>query len=57
MVADLLQAIEEDREPAVTEIDGRWTTEMISAVYESQLTGARVTFPLQNRSHPLERKG
>ena len=55
MVADLLQAIEEDREPAVNEFDGRWTTEMISSVYQSQLTGARVTFPLKNRTHPLER--
>ena len=55
MVADLLRAIEEDREPAVNAIDGRWTTEMISAVYESQLTGARVTFPLKDRRHPLER--
>ncbi|MDE2928855.1 MAG: Gfo/Idh/MocA family oxidoreductase [Acidobacteriota bacterium] len=55
MVADLLQAIEEDREPAVTEYDGRWTTEMISSVYQSQLTGARVTFPLKDRTHPLER--
>ena len=55
MVADLLQAIEEDREPAVNEMDGRWTTEMISSVYQSQLTGARVRFPLKDRSHPLER--
>ena len=55
MVADLLQAIEEDREPAVNEMDGRWTTEMISSVYQSQLTGARVTFPLKDRRHPLER--
>ena len=53
MVADLLRAIEEDREPAVNETDGRWTTEMISAVYESQLKGARVTFPLKERRHPL----
>ena len=55
MVADLLQAIDEDREPAVNELDGRWTTEMISSVYQSQLTGARVRFPLEDRSHPLER--
>ena len=55
MVADLLQAIEEDREPAVNEVDGRWTIEMILSVYRSQLTGARVTFPLKNRRHPLER--
>ena len=41
-------------EPAVNEMDGRWTTEMISSVYQSQLTGARVTFPLKDRRHPLK---
>ncbi len=54
MVADLLQAIEEDRKPAVSAVDGRWTIEMMSAVYQSQKTGSRVTFPLKDRGHPLD---
>jgi predicted dehydrogenase len=54
MVADLLESIEKDRKPAVSEIDGRWTTEMILSVYQAQKTGSRVTFPLKERGHPLE---
>ena len=53
MVADLVRAIEKDGKPAVNEEDGRWTIEMISSVYQSQKTGARVTFPLHDRGHPL----
>ena len=29
--------------------------EMILGAYESQITGARVAFPMANRMHPLER--
>ncbi len=54
MVADLVRAIEEDREPAVSPRDGRWTIEMILSIYQSQKTGARVNFPLADRRHPLE---
>ncbi|MBI4891728.1 MAG: Gfo/Idh/MocA family oxidoreductase [Acidobacteria bacterium] len=53
MVADLLQAIQLNRKPACSEEDGRWTIEMISAVYEAQKSRGRVTFPLANRTHPL----
>ena len=54
MVEDLLQAVEEDRDPVVSARDGRWTIEMILSIYQSQKTGARVTFPLTDRRHPLE---
>jgi predicted dehydrogenase len=54
MVADLLDAIEQDREPACSARDGRWTIEMAVGVYQSQKSGARVAFPLKDRRHPLE---
>lgn len=53
MVADLLEAIEKDREPACGARDGRWTIEMVMGVYRSHLNGARVELPLSERSHPL----
>jgi predicted dehydrogenase len=53
MVRDLLDSIEQNRKPLCSEVDGRWTVEMVAAVYRSQLTGARVTFPLADRNHPL----
>lgn len=54
MVHDLLEAIEQDREPVSSARDGRWSTEMIVSVYESQKRGARVGLPLKDRRHPLE---
>jgi predicted dehydrogenase len=53
MVADLLRAIEHDGKPVCNEADGRWTIEMIHGVYRAQEAGARVPFPLAERSHPL----
>ncbi len=55
LVADLLEAIELDREPKASGRQARWTIEMAMALYESQLTGGRVHFPLKNRDHPLAR--
>ena len=55
MVEDLLQAIEQDRQPACSVYDGRWSIEMIVSIYESQRTGARVELPLKDRQHPLSR--
>jgi len=52
-VADLVAAIEEDREPFVSARDGRWALEMVHGIYWSQLTGQRVPFPLADRTHPL----
>jgi predicted dehydrogenase len=53
IVEDLIAAVEEDREPVSSGADGRAALEMILAVYESQRTGGRVRFPMENRSHPL----
>jgi predicted dehydrogenase len=54
MIDDLLEAIEADREPVSGGRNARWTIEMAMAVYASARTGARVAFPLKQRTHPLE---
>lgn len=54
MVLDLLDAIDNNRKPACNEIDGRWTIEMISGIYRSQIEGKPVTFPLADRRWPLD---
>jgi UDP-N-acetyl-2-amino-2-deoxyglucuronate dehydrogenase len=48
-LADLLAAIDENREPAVTAADGRAALEVIQAVYESAKTGHAVSLPLPAR--------
>lgn len=53
MVSDLLEAIEQGREPSCGARDGRWTVEMVEGIYHSQRTGARQEFPLKERRHPL----
>lgn len=53
MVEDLLDAIEQDREPACSERAGRWTVEMTQGLYASQLSRRPVDFPLRERAHPL----
>ena len=53
MVADLLEAIERNREPACGARDGRWTIEMVSGIYQSHLAGGKVAFPLRDRRQPL----
>ncbi len=53
LLRDLVEAIEHDREPAAGGRTARWTIEMAMAVYESHLTGRRITFPLERREHPL----
>jgi predicted dehydrogenase len=47
MAADLIDAIENDREPICCASDGRWTIEMVSGIYRSQYSGQRVAFPLK----------
>jgi UDP-N-acetyl-2-amino-2-deoxyglucuronate dehydrogenase len=44
---EFLQAVREDREPAVTGEEGRKTVEIFTAVYRSQRDGRPVKFPLQ----------
>ncbi|QEG00274.1 Putative oxidoreductase YteT precursor [Stieleria maiorica] len=54
--SDLIQAIREDREPLCNAAEAAWTVEMICGVFESHRQhGAAVTFPLQQRDHPLLR--
>jgi predicted dehydrogenase len=53
LVRDLLESIEQDRQPRSSGYDGRWALEMIFGVYESQRTGRRAALPLKQRRHPL----
>ena len=46
LFADVMDAIEKDREPYVNAIAGRNAVEMILAIYKSQKTGAPVKLPL-----------
>ncbi len=55
MLADLIAAIETDREPFASGRDGRACLEMIQATWESHRLGRRVEMPLTPREHPLER--
>ena len=55
IVDDLIAAIEEDRDPAVSIKDGRDALAMVQAVWEAPLHGARVAMPLEQRDHPLRR--
>jgi predicted dehydrogenase len=51
---DLLQAIQEDRQPECSVFEGRTTIEMIAAVFESHRLSRPVQLPLKNRRNPLE---
>jgi len=50
---DLIEAIENDRQPKGSMYDGRAALEMIMAVYESFRVRGVVNLPLVNRRHPL----
>ncbi len=52
-VADLLDAIENDREPETGMEAGRTVVEMTAAILASALTGNRITWPLAHRASPL----
>ncbi len=54
-IVDLIDAVENDREPISSGRAAVAALEMILGTYESQITGARVLFPMKNRKHPLER--
>ena len=43
---DVLSALEENREPAITGEDGRRTIELITAIYKAGSTKATVSLPL-----------
>ncbi len=54
MLRDLIEAIEEDRDPFASGRDGRDCLEMIHATWESHRQQGRVNMPLTSRKHPLE---
>ncbi len=54
MIDDLLDAIEQDRDPISSGRNTRWTIEMAMAIYASERAGGRVPFPLARRTHALE---
>ena len=51
---DLMDAIEQDREPLSGLQHAQWITEMVQGVYASHLSaGERLNIPLAQRVHPL----
>jgi len=52
-VKDLMEAIENDRQPVSNVYDARAATEMIVSVFESHRLGQPARFPLENRKNPL----
>lgn len=50
MAADLIEAIEKNRDPVCSARDARWTVEMVAGVYQSHYAQAAVSFPLKRRS-------
>jgi predicted dehydrogenase len=53
LVLDLLDAIENDREPASSGERARGALELIQAIAAAHVAGGRVTLPLQQRTHPF----
>lgn len=53
-VKDLVDAVEQDREPISSARGARTALEMIVGIYRSQITGKRVPLPLEERRHPLD---
>lgn len=55
LVVDLLQAVEEGREPSSSGADARAALELIQAVAAAHAAGGRVGIPLEHRTHPFDR--
>jgi predicted dehydrogenase len=53
-VWDLMQAVQEDRQPLCSAYDARTVLEMIYGIYVSHIHKTPVEFPLKDRSHPLK---
>lgn len=53
VVDDLIAAAKENRDAACSGRNAAWAVEMVMGVYRAALTGARATFPLKDRTHPL----
>ena len=56
-ILDLIDAIQRDRQPLSSGADAVKALEMVLGAYASQITGSRVTFPMSERTHPLEGYG
>jgi predicted dehydrogenase len=54
LLRDLMAAVAAGREPIASARDGAAALEMIVGAYQSHLSGSRVTYPLLERTHPLE---
>ena len=52
-IIDLIDAVEQDREPVSSARDAVGALEMILGAYESQISGGRVAMPMARREHPL----
>jgi len=52
-ILDLLDAIQNNRQPQGGVYEARSVVEFIAAVFESQRVGAAVTMPLKTRKNPL----
>lgn len=50
---DLLQAVEEDRQPLASVHDAVHVLEMIYGIYAASLSRRGIPFPLGDRNHPL----
>jgi hypothetical protein len=53
MAHDWCHAVETGEATLCGVRDGAWAIEMLTAVYRAHLSGARVAFPLKDRSDPL----
>ena len=51
---DLMQAIQEDRQPITNIYEARAALEMIYGIYASHLAKSPIDFPLKDRRHPLD---
>lgn len=56
LYADMIEAVEKDRQPYVSAEDGKRALELVLAIYESAATGRAVKFPLKKGS-TLDYKG
>ncbi|HTG44449.1 MAG TPA: Gfo/Idh/MocA family oxidoreductase [Verrucomicrobiae bacterium] len=52
-VGDWLDSISNNREPECSGRNGAWAVEMVCAVYQASITKKQITFPLEQRMHPL----
>ncbi len=55
IVDDLIESIQQDRDPFTDLLAGRNALEMYQAAFESVVSGGRVSIPLSRLDHPLKR--